>query len=66
MTLVSQGFIGALEQYWSINPKPRLERKNTYFDDAQMTNAQALRVGIVVATLGIGVVGFWCLLGAIL
>ena len=66
MTLTSQGLIGALEQYWSINPKPRLERKNTYFDDAQLSNAQALRVGIVVSTVLIAVMGFWCLLGVIL
>ena len=66
MTLTSQGLIGAIEQYWTINPKPRLDRKNTYFDDVQLSNAQALRVGIVVSTVSIAVVGFWCVLGAIL
>ena len=64
--MTNQGFYGALEQYWSVEPKPRLHRRNTFFDDAKVSNAQALRVGIVVSTVSIAVVGFWCLLGAIL
>ena len=66
MTLTSQGFFGALYQYWNIQPKPRLDRRNTYFEDAQLTNYDALRVGIVVSTLAIGIVSVLCVLGAIL
>lgn len=31
--MVSQGFLGAIEQYWTIDEKPRLDRRNTYFKD---------------------------------
>ena len=44
---MNQGFFGALEQYWTVEPKARLHRRNTYFNDAQVSNATALRVGIV-------------------
>ena len=29
----NQGFYGALSQFWTINDKPRLDRRNTYFED---------------------------------
>lgn len=29
----SQGLLGALLQYWTIEDKPRLYRRNTWFDD---------------------------------
>lgn len=44
---MNQGLFGALEQYWTVEPKVRLHRRNTYFNDAQMSNSTALRVGIV-------------------
>ena len=62
----NQGFMGALAQYWTVDPKPRLHRKNTFFDDVQLSNWDALKVGIAVSTILILVVAFWCLLGAIL
>ena len=62
----NQGFFGALYQYWNVEPKARLHRRNTYFDDAEMSNAQALRVGIVVSMIVIAIIGFWSLLGVIL
>lgn len=47
---MNQGFFGALEQYWSLEPKARLHRRNTYFDDAMiLSNWTALKMGIVVA-----------------
>lgn len=54
--MVSQGFMGALSQYWTVDEKPRLNRKNTYFDDVQLSNIDALRVGIVVSTIVITMV----------
>ena len=33
LMMVRQGFLGALEQYWDVQPKPRLNRKNTWFKD---------------------------------
>ena len=62
----NQGCLGALYQYWNVEPKARLHRRNTYFDDAQLTNSQALRVGIVVSMIVIAIIGFWSLLGVIL
>ena len=54
-----QGLYGALSQYWTVEPKARLHRRNTYFDDAQLSNAQALRVGIVVSVIATAIIGFW-------
>ena len=62
----NQGLIGALLQYWTIDEKPRLNRKNTYFEDVQLSNFNALRVGIVVSTVAVAIVVFWSLLGVIL
>lgn len=62
----NQGLFGALEQYWTVNDKPRLDRKNTYFDDLTLSNADALRVGVLVATLAIAIVVSWSLIGVVL
>ena len=62
----NQGLFGALEQYWTVNDKPRLNRKNTYFDDLTLSNADALRVGVLVATLAIAIVVSWSLIGVVL
>ena len=61
-----QGFFGALDQYWTVNEKPRLARRNTYFDDVQVSNIQALKVGIVASMVATAIVVFWSLLGVIL
>lgn len=62
----SQGFLGALAQYWTVNEKPRLARKNTYFDDVQVSDAQALRVGIGVSMVATAIIVFWSILGVVL
>ena len=64
--MVNQGLFGALEQFWTVDDKPRLHRKNTYFDDLELSNADALRVGIVVTIIATAMVVFWSLLGVIL
>ena len=61
-----QGLFGALDQYWTIDEKPRLNRRNTYFDDVQLSNLDALRVGIVVSVVAIAIVVFWSLVGVVL
>lgn len=63
---MSNGLLGALDQYFSIEPKARLHKRNTYFDDVRMSNKDALKVGIVVSTLATAIVVFWCLIGVIL
>ena len=63
----SQGLFGALVQYWNISDKPRLDRKNTYFEDnLQLSNYDALKVGIVVSVVATAIVIFWSLVGVIL
>lgn len=62
----NQGLIGALYQYWNISDKPRLNRKNTYFKDYQISNIDALKIGLIVSILGLLVLGSWCLGGAFL
>ena len=62
----NQGLIGALYQYWNISDKPRLNRRNTYFKDHQISNIDALKVGLIVSILGLLVLGSWCLGGAFL
>ena len=62
---MNQGLFGALEQFWSIEEKPRLHRRNSYFYDAQISNVEALRVGIAVIVLGMAIGVIWSL-GAIL
>lgn len=64
--MVNQGLMGALAQYWTIDEKPRLHRKNTYFDDLELSNADALKMGIVVATSAIAIVVSWSLIGVVL
>ena len=48
---MNQGLFGALEQYWTVEPRVRLHRRNTYFNDAQVSNVTALRVGIVASAV---------------
>ena len=62
----NQGFIGALSQYWSVEPKARLHRRNTYFEDVGLSNYDALKVGIVVSVLATAIIGFWSVFGVIL
>ena len=62
----NQGLFGALDQYWTVDDKPRLNRRNTYFDDVQLSNIDAIRVGIVVSVVAIAIVVFWSLIGVVL
>jgi len=50
-----QGLVGALHQYWNIDEKPRLYRRNTYLT--------ALRVGIVASVVATAIIGLWSLGG---
>jgi hypothetical protein len=62
----NQGLFGALEQYWNINEKPRLHRRNTYFDEVGISNAQALRFGLMVSVVATAIIIFWSILGVLL
>ncbi len=55
----NQGFTGALHQYWNLSDKPRLDRRNTYFDEVRLSNINSLRVGIVAIVLATAIVVAW-------
>ena len=60
----NQGLLGALYQYWNIEPKARLHRRNTYFEDeVRVSNLTALRVGIVASVIAMAIIGLWSLGG---
>lgn len=61
-----QGFYGALEQYWTVNEAPRLDRKNTFFDDVEFSNIDALRFGLLISVLATAIIIFWSIMGVIL
>ena len=61
-----QGFYGALDQYWTVNEKPRLHRRNTFFEDAQLSTVDALRFGLAVSVLATAIVVFWQLMVVLL
>ena len=57
--MTNQGLRGALEQYWTVEDKPRLHRRNTYFEDhPKVTNQDALRIGIIATIVCITIVIF--------
>ena len=63
---MNQGLIGALVQYWTIEEKPRLHRRNTYFEDHIPSNIDALKFGLGVSVIGTGIILLWSLMGMIL
>ena len=63
--MTSQGFFGALWQYWNIQPKVRLERRNTCFEE-EVSNADALRFCLFSSMVIISIISFWCILEVIL
>lgn len=54
-----QGLYGAFEQYWTVDEAPRLNRRNTYFRDHQVSSYDALKVSLVVLVLATAIVIFW-------
>lgn len=62
----SQGLLGALDQYWSVEEKPRLHRRNTYFREHEVSNIDALRFGLGFIIVAMAIVGSWCIAGMVL
>lgn len=55
----NQGFWGAIEQFWTVDEKPRLHRRNTFFEDhCKITTQDSLKVGIVAVSVSITIVIF--------
>ena len=56
----NQGLFGAIEQYWTVNEAPRLNRRNTYFrDHPKVSSYDSLRISLVVSVLATAIVIFW-------
>lgn len=56
----NQGLYGALEQFWTVNEAPRLDRKNTYFEDhPNVSNYDALKFGLIVSGLATAIIVAW-------
>ena len=56
----NQGLFGAFEQYWTVNEAPRLDRKNTFFDDhPKVSNYDALRIALVTSVIATAIVVVW-------
>lgn len=63
----SQGLFGALHQYWSVEPKARLHRRNSYFNDhPNVSNYDALRFGVVLSSVATAILILWSILGVII
>ena len=54
-----QGLYGALEQFWTVEPKARLYRRNTFFVDKQLSNYDALKFAMIVSILATAIVISW-------
>jgi len=55
----SQGLFGAIEQYWTVEPKARLHRRNTFFEDIQPSNYDALKFMIAFSVLATAIIVLW-------
>lgn len=56
----SQGLLGAIEQYWTVNEAPRLNRRNTFFEDhPKVSNYDALKFGLIVSGLATAIIVAW-------
>lgn len=51
------GFYGALKQYFTIEEKPRLHKRNTWFEDHKPSQVTTLRVYIIAIVVAIAIVG---------
>ena len=55
--MVNQGLWGAVEQFWTVEEKPRLHRRNSYFEDhPRFSNSTSLKLGIVACSVCITIV----------
>ena len=55
--MVNQGLWGAIEQFWTVEEKPRLHRRNTFFEEyPKVTNYDSLKIGIVAFSVTVVVI----------
>ena len=60
---MNQGFWGALEQYWTVNDAPRLNRKNSWFREHQPKQS-SLILGIYIGVPTVILFMVFCILEA--
>ena len=63
--MTNQGLWGAIYQYWvtDMSDKPRLDRRNTYFEDNfNVDNRTALKIGVTVSLVATAIIIFWSLM----
>lgn len=54
--MTNQGFTGALIQYFTIEEKPRLTRRNTWFrDHLEISEKLAMNIFVVIFSIILGV-----------
>ena len=51
----NQGFVGAVIQYFTIEDKPRLTRRNTWFRDHHISEKLATNIFVILISIVIGV-----------
>ena len=66
--MTNQGLWGAIEQYWTVEEKPRLHRRNTFFEDNldKVTNYDALCFSVGVTVLAVAIIVFWTVVGGLI
>ena len=62
---MNQGFWGALEQYWTVNDAPRLNRKNSWFREHQPKQS-SLILGIYIGVPTVILFMVFCILEAMI
>ena len=60
---MNQGFFGALEQYWTVDEQPRLNRKNSWFREHQPKQS-SLIIGTYIAVPTLILFMVFCILEA--
>lgn len=61
----NQGFIYAVLQYFTVEDKPRLNRRNTWFRDHHMSDDTAIRLILSFFILAIAIISY-SMMGGIL
>ena len=64
--MTNQGLFGALEQFWTVEPKARLNRRNSWFEDHQPSNYDSFKFVLCVSVLATAIVIFWSVVGVFL
>lgn len=58
--MVNQGLLGAIEQYFSVEDKPRLHKRNTFFEDFlnehSLDEETAVCMGIITIVISLALI----------